>query len=82
MKKLSLFVTLVGALFLCFTATQAAEAAKKLTCCQEAKAKGKECTHKCCMTAHKKGESCTRCNPDKEDLAKKDTKKADKPSRQ
>ena len=78
MKKLSLLVTLVGAIFLSFTATQAAEATKKLTCCQEAKAKDKECTHKCCMTAHKKGESCARCNPDKQDLAKKVTKKTGK----
>jgi hypothetical protein len=82
MKRLSVFVTLVGALFLSFTATQAAEAARKLTCCQEAKAKDKECAHKCCIAAHKKGESCTRCNPNKEDLAKKDGKKTDKSTRQ
>jgi len=82
MKKVSLLVTLVGALFLSFTVTQAVEAAKKLTCCQESKAKGKECTHKCCIAAHKKGESCTRCNPHNEDLAKKEAKKTDKASRQ
>jgi hypothetical protein len=81
MKRFSLFVTLVCALYLSSASTQAAEATKKLTCCQEAKAKAKECTHKCCIAAHKKGESCTRCNPDKEDLPKKDAKKADKPSR-
>jgi hypothetical protein len=58
---------------------QATEPPKKLTCCQEAKTKGKECAHKCCITAHKKGESCTRCNPNKEDVdrkAQKGSKKA------
>jgi hypothetical protein len=81
MKKSSLFLTVICALYLSSAAPQAAEAAKKLTCCQEAKAKDKECTHKCCIAAHKKGESCTRCNPDKQDLAKKETKKTEKPSR-
>ena len=78
MKKFSLVASLICALCLSLASTQAAEAAKKLTCCQEAKTKDKECTHKCCVAAHKKGESCTRCNPDKQDLAKKDTKKTDK----
>ena len=43
------------------------------TCCEKAKAEGKECTHKCCVTAHKEGKSCEKCNPNKEDL-KKDPK--------
>jgi hypothetical protein len=43
---------------------------KKLTCCQAARAKGKECTNKCCIAAHKKKESCKRCNPNGEDLPK------------
>jgi len=81
MKKNLFLSALICGLCLAFTSSQGAEAAKKLTCCQEAKAKDKECTHKCCITAHKKGESCTRCNPNKEDLAKKDAKKTDKPSR-
>jgi hypothetical protein len=80
MKKFLLFASLIGALCLSFSSMRAAEAAKKLTCCQEAKAKDKECTHKCCIAAHKKDESCTRCNPDKQDLAKKVTKKTDKSS--
>jgi len=42
----------------------------KKTCCQEAKAKGKECTHKCCVAAHKEGKSCKHCNPNGEDLKK------------
>jgi len=48
----------------------AAAPAKKLTCCQEAKAKKKACAHNCCVTAHRKNESCTKCNPNKEDLEK------------
>jgi hypothetical protein len=42
--------------------------AKKLTCCEEAAAKDKECAHKCCVTAHRAGKSCEKCNPGKEDL--------------
>jgi hypothetical protein len=51
-------------------------AEKKLTCCEKAKAAGKECTHKCCVAAHKEGKSCEKCNPNKEDQ-KKDEKKDD-----
>ena len=47
---------------------------KKQTCCEKAKAEGKECTHKCCVAAHKEGKSCETCNPHKEDM-KKDKKK-------
>ena len=38
------------------------------TCCERAKADGKECTHPCCVTAHKAGKSCEKCNPDRQDL--------------
>ena len=48
---------------------------KKQTCCEKAKADGKECTHKCCVAAHKEGKSCEKCNPNKEDMKKKDDKK-------
>jgi hypothetical protein len=49
------------------------------TCCQKAKADGKECTHKCCVSAHKDGKSCEKCNPNKEDMKKdQKDKKADK----
>jgi hypothetical protein len=51
-------------------------AEKKQTCCEKAKAAGKECTHKCCVAAHKDGKSCEKCNPNKEDV-KKDDKKSD-----
>ena len=51
-------------------------AEKQQTCCEKAKAAGKECTHKCCVAAHKDGKSCEKCNPNKEDV-QKDDKKAD-----
>ena len=79
MKMFSLLPALICGLFLSVVTAQAAEAPKKLTCCQEAKAKNKECTNKCCIVAHKKGQSCVRCNPNKEDLEKKGAKKAEKP---
>jgi hypothetical protein len=63
----------------CFIGTGAlgagTKAPKKLTCCEEAAAKDKECSHKCCVLAHNKKESCVKCNPGKEDLkAAKDAK--------
>jgi hypothetical protein len=50
---------------------------KDKTCCEKAKAAGKECTHKCCVAAHKDGKSCEKCNKNKEDVKKED-KKAEK----
>ncbi len=49
-------------------ATAADKPQKKLTCCEQAAAAGKECRHKCCVAAHKEGKSCEKCNPNKEDL--------------
>src|ERR1051325_1182399 len=37
------------------------------TCCEKAKAAGKECEHKCCVKAKKEGKVCEKCNPKKED---------------
>ena len=37
------------------------------TCCEKAKAAGKDCTHPCCVQAKKDGKTCTKCNPPKED---------------
>jgi hypothetical protein len=35
---------------------------KKLpTCCEKAKAEGKECTHRCCVAAKKAGKVCESC---------------------
>lgn len=39
----------------------------KMSCCEKAKAKGKECTHKCCVEAKKEGKVCEKCNPKKDD---------------
>ncbi len=37
------------------------------SCCDKAKAAGKECEHKCCVKAKKDGKACEKCNPKKED---------------
>jgi hypothetical protein len=61
------------------SAVAAEKPAKKLTCCEQAAAQGKECKHKCCVAAHKEGKSCEKCNPNKEDLKlKQNDKKAAK----
>ena len=36
------------------------------SCCDKAKAKGKECSHECCVKAKKDGKVCEKCNPPKE----------------
>ena len=56
---------LAGIFALVATASYAKEA--KLTCCEKAKAAGKECTHACCVKAAKEGKLCEKCNPKKED---------------
>jgi hypothetical protein len=40
------------------------------SCCDKAKAAGKECAHKCCVEATKAGKVCEKCNPPK-DVEKK-----------
>ena len=40
--------------------------ARAETCCEKAKAAGKECTHKCCQEATKAGKTCEKCNPKKD----------------
>ena len=74
-KTISAVVCAVAVLAASALAENAAE--KKQTCCEKAKAAGKECTHKCCVAAHKDGKSCEKCNPNKEDM-KKDAKKSEK----
>jgi hypothetical protein len=69
MKLLKLLIVLACLAFLPAEPGFAAEKpARKLTCCEQAAAEGKECKHKCCVTAHKEGKSCEKCNPNKEDL--------------
>jgi hypothetical protein len=36
------------------------------TCCEKAKAEGKDCAHKCCIAAKKDGKVCEKCNPKKD----------------
>jgi hypothetical protein len=69
MKLLNLFFVLgCSSALLAGAALAAEKSAKKLTCCQQTAAEGKECNHKCCVTAHKEGKSCQKCNPNQEDL--------------
>lgn len=35
------------------------------SCCDKAKAKGKECAHPCCVKATKDGKVCEKCNKPK-----------------
>ena len=51
------------------------EEGKKQSCCEKAKAKGKDCSHKCCVEAKKEGKVCTKCNPSADKAAKTEDKK-------
>ena len=42
--------------------------AAEKTCCEKARAEGKDCSHPCCVAAHKNDKSCEKCNPHQEDL--------------
>lgn len=48
--------------------------ASAATCCEKAKAEGKECAHKCCQDAVKAGKVCEKCNPPKKDEKKEEKK--------
>lgn len=45
-------------------------AQEKQTCCEKAKAAGKDCSHECCVKAKKDGKVCEKCNPKKDDKKK------------
>jgi hypothetical protein len=51
---------LLAGIFALVTVTAQAE-----TCCEKAKAAGKECSHPCCVKATKEGKVCEKCNPKK-----------------
>lgn len=36
------------------------------SCCDKAKAAGKDCEHKCCVKAKADGKTCEKCNPKKD----------------
>lgn len=37
------------------------------SCCDKAKAEGKDCSHPCCVKAKKAGKTCKKCNPEKKE---------------
>jgi len=51
----------------CALAILGAVSARAESCCDKAKAAGKECSHKCCVEAKKDGKTCEKCNPPKKD---------------
>ncbi|MDQ6630872.1 MAG: hypothetical protein M3Y82_03835 [Verrucomicrobiota bacterium] len=69
--KLIKSLSVIACLFALTVGSSLAE--DKKTCCEKAKAEGKECTHKCCVAAKKEGKTCEKCNPKKDD--KKDESK-------
>jgi hypothetical protein len=48
---------------------------KKQSCCEKAKAAGKDCSHKCCVEAKKEGKKCDKCNAKAEKSEKTEEKK-------
>ena len=47
------------------TSASYAKKPKELTCCEKAKAEGKDCAHECCVKAKADGKVCEKCNPPK-----------------
>jgi hypothetical protein len=41
--------------------------ARAESCCDKAKAAGKDCAHECCKKAKADGKVCEKCNPKKEE---------------
>ena len=41
--------------------------AAEQSCCEKAKAAGKECEHKCCVEAKQNGKVCEKCNKPKKE---------------
>jgi hypothetical protein len=50
----------------CAMAVLGAVSVRAETCCEKAKAAGKECQHACCKKAAKEGKVCEKCNPPKD----------------
>lgn len=51
----------------CVLAVLGAVTVRAESCCDKAKAAGKECAHPCCKEAAKAGKTCEKCNPKKEE---------------
>ena len=62
MKAIKSLVLVVCALAFMASVT----VARAESCCDKAKAAGKDCAHKCCAEAKKDGKTCEKCNPKKE----------------
>ena len=62
MKAIKSLVAITCALAVLSAVTVRAE-----SCCDKAKAAGKECAHECCKKAAKDGKTCEKCNPKKEE---------------
>ena len=54
---------LLAGMFALVTTVSYAE--EKKTCCEKAKAEGKDCAHPCCVKAKADGKVCEKCNPKK-----------------
>jgi hypothetical protein len=63
MKSVKTFTAMVCALALLASLS----IARAETCCEKAKAAGKDCEHKCCVKAAKDGKTCEKCNPKTEE---------------
>ncbi len=74
MKLIKLLTVAAVAFSMLAGSAMAEEKAAKKTCCEKAKAAGKECTHPCCVDAKKDGKTCEKCNPKKESPKKEESK--------
>lgn len=72
---MKLIKIMVVALFACALVAGSSFAEEKKTCCEKAKAEGKECTHSCCVQAKKDGKTCEKCNAKKADKKDKTEEK-------
>ena len=61
MKSIKSLVAIVCALAFISSVT----IARAESCCEKAKAAGKECAHPCCVKAVADGKVCEKCNPKK-----------------
>jgi hypothetical protein len=56
---------LLAGVFALVASTSAYAEEPKQSCCDKAKAAGKDCEHKCCVKAKADGKVCEKCNPKK-----------------
>jgi len=56
---------LLAGVFALVVSTSAYAEEAKQSCCDKAKAAGKDCAHPCCVKAKTDGKVCEKCNPKK-----------------